>query len=269
VRTAVLFLAFGAVAVSALGAQTTPRATTLTMAIQVTDGTGVFLSDVQVTALGPMMRSGVTGSEGTLRFLNLRPGIYRLRFVREGSITLERDITARAGVLSTVDVTMSTAPPPPKEPEPPPPVAPPAPPLPPPPPVPPEPASKLLPPPGDPKTVEIPGFLDSNFIGRAPRKDSTLACSPSGSGRLHQLREAWASHTHDVEDEWLYVIAGQGLLRVGTAEHRLQAGTFSLIPRTVQHSLQPQGRNPLIVLSIMSGGPCESPTSAPPTASVR
>jgi mannose-6-phosphate isomerase-like protein (cupin superfamily) len=260
-KTGVFFLAFGATAVSALGAQTippatAPRATPVTIAVQVTDGTGLLLSNVEVTAQGPMSRDGVTGENGTLRFLNLKPGTYRLRFVREGSITLERDVTARAGATITVDVAMSAAPPPPKEPEPVAPV------VPPPPPATPEPAPKPLPPPGDPKTVAIPSFLDSNFIGRAPRKDSTLGCTPSGSGTLHQLREAWANHAHEVEDEWLYVVAGEGLLRVGAVEQRLQAGTFSLIPRTIQHALQPQGRNPLIVFSVMSGAPCEPPTGA-------
>jgi mannose-6-phosphate isomerase-like protein (cupin superfamily) len=266
-RMTLLLLAFGATAISALGAQTippattpgatAPRVTTATMAVQVTDGTGLLLSNVEVTAQGPMSRDGVTSEKGTLRFLNLKPGTYRLRFVREGSITLERDVAARVGATITVDVAMSAAPPPPKEPEP---VV--VPPPPPPPPAPPEPASKPLPPPGDPKTVAIPSFLDGNFIGRAPRKDSPLGCTPSGSGTLHQLREAWANHAHDVEDEWLYVVAGEGLLRVGTVEHRLQAGTFSLIPRTIQHALQPQGRNPLIVFSVMSGAPCEPPTGA-------
>jgi hypothetical protein len=42
---------------------------------------------------------------GRFRFANVRPGAYRLKFVREGSITLERDITVRGGEAQLVDVT--------------------------------------------------------------------------------------------------------------------------------------------------------------------
>ena len=43
------------------------------------------------------------------------------------------------------------------------------------------------------------------------------------------------------------------MLRIGTAEQKLQAGTFSLVPHTMSHALIPQGRNPLIVISVLSG----------------
>jgi len=258
-RKMLFVLALGGIAVTGMHAQTAPtkpqpRATTGTMTVQVTDRIGAVLSDVQVTVQGPMSRDGVTDGNGALRFTNLRAGTYRLRFVRDGSITLERDVTIPAGGTIAVDAALSPAPPPPTPPEPEPlplPVAP------------PEPAPKPLPPPGNPKIVVIPDFLDTNFIGRATRKDSPLGCTPSGASTLYQLREAWASHVHHDEDEWLYVVAGEGTLRVGTADHRLQAGTFSVIPRTHEHAIQPRGRNPLIVLSVMSGLPCEAPTPAP------
>ncbi len=48
--------------------------------------------------------------------INMRPGTYRLRFSREGSITLEREVTLRAGEAATVDVALSPAPPPEKAP---------------------------------------------------------------------------------------------------------------------------------------------------------
>jgi mannose-6-phosphate isomerase-like protein (cupin superfamily) len=107
--------------------------------------------------------------------------------------------------------------------------------------------------------VGIPAFLDSNFIGRAARKDSELGCTSSGSAILHQLREPWASHTHDFADEWLYIVAGEGILLVDAVEQKIQPGTFSLIPRAHRHAIHPQGRNPLIVVSVTSGAPCESP----------
>jgi mannose-6-phosphate isomerase-like protein (cupin superfamily) len=221
------------------------------MRIHVTNGTGLLLGGVRVTAQGPTSREGVTGQDGALRFVNLTPGTYRLRFAHDKFITLERDVSARTAETA-VDVTLSAAPEPPPKPPEPPPAAPP-----------PPPAPKPAPPVGDPKTVGIPAFLDSNFIGRAARKDSELGCTPSGSAVLHQLREPWPSHIHDSADEWLYVVAGEGILLVDAVEQRIQPGTFSLIPRGYRHAIHPQGRNPLIVVSVTSGAPCESavPTS--------
>ena len=212
------------------------------LAIEVSDTTGAPLSGTIVTASGPVSREGETGPDGTIQLINLRGGNYRLRFEREGSITLEREITLKAGEAATLDVALSAAPPPPKAPEP---VAPPTP-------------TRMLGAPGEPKVTPIPLFLERNFIGgREPRKESPLGCTSSGTATLVQLRDSWASHTHDDADEWVYVVAGEGLLRLAAAEQRLQAGTFSLVPHTISHALVPQGRNPLIVISILSGPPCK------------
>ena len=68
-----------------------------------------------------------------------------------------------------------------------------------------------------------------------------------------QLREALLNQSHEDADEWIYVVAGEGTLRLGSAEQRLQAGTFALIPHTVAHGILPGGRNPLIFVSVLSG----------------
>lgn len=210
-----------------------------TVALLVTDPTGTPLPDTQVTATGPLDRGGTTGPDGTLRLQNIRPGNYRLRFVREGSNTLEREITVRPGEAASVDVSLTAAPPPP---------------------APPEPVkvfTKELAPPGDPKVTPIPLFLEKNFIGgREGRKESALGCGATGTATLHQLREAWPSHTHDDADEWIYIVAGEGTLRIGTNEQKVQAGTFSAVPHSAAHALVPQGRNPLIFISTLSGPAC-------------
>lgn len=213
-----------------------------TIAILVTDASGAPLPDTTVvTMTGVVSREGVTAADGSLQMINMRPGTYRLRFSREGSITLEREVVLRAGEAATVDVALSPAPPPVKAPEP---VAP--------------PPSTTLGPPGDPKVTPVPLFLERNFIGgREGRKDSLLGCTPTGTATLHQLRESWTAHTHDTAAEWIYVVAGEGTLRIGTLDQKLQAGTFSLVPHTVSHALVPQGRNPLIIISVLSGPPCK------------
>jgi uncharacterized cupin superfamily protein len=103
----------------------------------------------------------------------------------------------------------------------------------------------------------VPSFLERNFIGgREGRKDSVLGCTETGTATLHQLRDSWTAHSHDTAEEWIYVVAGEGTLRIGTADQKLQAGTFSLVPHTISHALVPQGRNPLIIISMLSGTPC-------------
>ena len=214
-------------------------AATPTITIQVANSSGLPLANVQVTAQGPAARDGVSAEDGSIRFANVRPGAYRLKFVREGSITLERDITVRAGEAQLVDVTLSAAPPPPKPAEPPPAV--------------PTAGDKSLGPPAEPRLTAIPTFLDKNFIGREGRKDSPLGCTTTGTSTLVQLREALLNQAHEDADEWIYVVAGEGTLRLGTAEQHLQAGTFALIPHTAAHGILPGGRNPLIYVSVMSG----------------
>jgi mannose-6-phosphate isomerase-like protein (cupin superfamily) len=216
------------------------------LTLQVTDLLGAPLGETQVTVTGPVPRDGVTTTDGQLRLANMRAGSYRLRFVREGSITFERELTMRAGESLDVNVALSPAPVVPKEPEPVKPAA--------------EPLTKTLPPPGDPKITPVPLFLEKNFIGgREGRKDSPLGCTATGTATLHQIREAWLSHAHEDADEWIYVVAGEGMLRIGNAaDQRIQAGTFSLVPHATSHALLPQGRNPLIVISVLSGPECKT-----------
>jgi mannose-6-phosphate isomerase-like protein (cupin superfamily) len=221
-----------------------PAATKLaTITIQVTDALGAPLPNATVTTTtGVVSREGVTAADGSLRMVNMRPGTYRLRFVHEASMTLERELTLRSGESLNLDVSLTAAPPPPKAPEP---VAPP-------------PAPTALGPPGDPRVIPVPLFLEKNFIGgREGRKESLLGCTATGTATLHQLREAWPAHTHDQAEEWIYVVAGEGMLRLGTTEQKVQAGTFSLVPHTMSHALIPQGRNPLIIISVLSGPECK------------
>ena len=220
-----------------------PPAKFATITIQVSDALGAPLSDTTVTTItGVVSREGVTEADGSLRMMNMRPGTYRLRFEREGSVTLERELTLKSGEALTVDVSLSAAPLPPEAPEP---VAPPA-------------APTSLGAPGDPKVTPVPLFLEKNFIGgREGRKDSPLGCTTTGTATLHQLREPLLGHTHDDAEEWIYVVAGEGMLRLGTTEQKVQAGTFSLVPHTMSHALIPQGRNPLIVISVLSGPACK------------
>lgn len=228
------------------------RAPAATMTIYVADGVGSLLSGVDVRATGPVDRQGGTDAEGLVQFHNLAAGVYRLHFEREGFITLERDVTIRVGQPSRVDAMLTRAPEIVKE----------APPPTPPPPPPPPPSLALPAPietarPREAVTVSIPTFLDRNFIGREPTKAAVLGCTDKASVRLLQLREPLPEHVHATEDEALYVVAGEGTVRINAREAQIAAGSLSIIPRGATHDVTRRGRNPLILLSVLSGTSCE------------
>jgi mannose-6-phosphate isomerase-like protein (cupin superfamily) len=91
-----------------------------------------------------------------------------------------------------------------------------------------------------------------------------LACTDSSATTLIQLREPLASHAHDDADEVLYVVAGEGT--VSMAERGaigITPGALVVIPRDVQHSVERKGRNPLILMSILTGSaPCPADARA-------
>ena len=218
----------------------TPRVT-------VRDQSGTGLSGVKLTITGPTSAEFRTDGSGSVTMTNLRNGTYRMRCEHEDFVTLEREFVVRAPQPAAIDVTLNRAPPPP-----PPPPAPAAPPPP-----------KVEPPPpprsGPPVTISLLEYIDKNFIGgREPLKESILACNGLETVRLLQLREPLAEHTHDNMDEVLYVVAGEGLIRLGTAPTNLSAGSLSVVPHGTPHTLERRGRNPLIVLSTLSGAPCQS-----------
>lgn len=222
-----------------------PRAATASLAltIEVTDRSGSPLAGVQVESAGPVDRSGATAENGAVTFRTLRAGTYRLRFERDGFTTLEREVTIRAGQPSSVTVALTPAP------EAPPPVVEAAPAAPPPPPKPPARAV-------EPRSMSIPDFLDKNLIGGQPQKTTLMACAEGGTARLLQVRDPLTDQQHPDVDEMIYVVAGNGVLRVREQETRLEPGFFALVPRTVNHSLRRAGRNPLIVVSVFAGAPC-------------
>ena len=221
-----------------------PRASTVT--VSVTDESGAPVQGVTVTVTGPVTRTVTTVANGTARLLGMRSGTYRLRFEHQGYITLERDVTMRAGAVPEVDVTLSAGTPlPPAAAET-------------------EPRENTPPetkgeeaPPGDPRFVTIVDFLDKNLIGgREPSKRDELGCTASARTTLLQLRESGKEEARADADEVLYVVAGEGTLRLGNRDLPLSSSTTAVVPRGTVRGLTRKGRNPLIVLSVVSGPPC-------------
>ncbi len=218
--------------------------------ITVRDQSGTPLAAVKVVLSGPQSDQGTTGSDGTVRFDVPPPGTYRLRFEREGFITLERELGVRGRQTIDVEVALNLAPPPPPPPTPPPP--------PPPSPAATAPSGLASAPSGPPIVVSIPEFVNKHYIGREPLKESVLGCLADSMTRVLQLHQAVAEHTHADLDEIIYVIAGEGSVRLTDRTAAVTPGFLAILPHGQPHALAPRGRNPLIVLSILNGAECRA-----------
>ena len=218
---------------------------TTTMTVKVTDSSGAPLVGANVTATGPATRAGVTDATGTVRFLSMRAGTYRLRFESPTTITLERDVALRAG-MEPIEATPTPAPPPP----PPPPA--------------PEPTRNdpisgrgpLQAP--QPRTVSIPEFIERNMLGnREPAKTTQVACGATSVTNVLQIRDPLKDQSHPDAEALIYVVGGEGLLVLPIADVPLQAGTFSLVPRGTTYTLQRRGRSGLVLLQTLTDTLCQ------------
>ncbi len=214
-------------------------AAAVTVTIAVTDEKGgAPIGGVKVTAsIEGTEKEAQTTAGGIARFLSVKPGEYRVRFEHENYITLERDIVVK-GVALDVTVPLSAAPaPPPKAPEPA--------------------VSANNAPPGDARALSIVDFLESNHLsGRDPSRTDQLGCTASAKTTLIQVRDSLEEKSLSDADEVLYVVAGEGTLRLGNKDVSLEAGGLAVVPRGTARGLTRKGKNPLMVLSVVSGPPC-------------
>ena len=222
-----------------------PASTTTTALLFITDGSGRAVEGATVRVTGPVDREVKSPSSGATRIEGLRAGTYRVRFTHDKFITFEKEIVWRAGTAAPeLSVTLSPAP---EAPAPPPPPPAPTPVV----------TAPKLPPPGAPKAVPLPDYIEKNFInGREPQKENLIGCSGLGQAILWQVREPWNGRQHESADGMLYVVGGDGGLKLGEKEFTVSAGAFVVVPRGTTYSLSRRGRNPLIVLAVLSGAPC-------------
>ena len=227
-----------------------PVSTTTTALLFITDSAGRPIEGVTVHLTGPVDREVKSPSSGPTRVEGLRAGNYRVRFTREGFITFEKEIVWRAGTAAPeLAVTLTAAPTPPPMPPPPPAPAPA--------PSKTEPPTPTLAPPGAAKTVSLPDFIEKNFISnREQHKENLVGCSGVGQALLWQVRDPWGGRQHQSADVMVYVIGGEGAITIGGREQSIAAGSFSVVPRGTTYGFTRRGRNPLIVLAVLSGAPC-------------
>lgn len=223
-------------------AQPAPAART-GMALEVTDPRGARLPGVHVEVIGASDRSGDTDSSGQINFTGMMTGTYRLRFSGDTVITFEREIAIRAGQVADVDVTLNPAP---ARPEPPPPAPAPA------------PIAAPVGPAGKPQILTIVELVERELIGNnEPRRETLVACSGNTRTTLVQLNQNQPERLHATAEVTYYVVAGEGAVRINDRETPLVASSFVSLPRGTSHSLVRRGRRPFILLSTLSGTPCE------------
>ena len=216
--------------------QRAPATGPASFAVMVTDPSGTPITDVSVTVTGKANRSGSTEG-GRIAFEDLPVGPYHFKFEKDGYETTEQDVTGKRGAPVDVKVTMTPKPAP----------------APPPPPPAPEPAPTVN---AKPVVLDMPAFIEKYYVGKASGTTTPMACSDGGSATLVQANDAVAEHSHSGADEFVYVIAGEGIARMGQRNEPVSAGVFMMIPRGTAHSFSVGKKHPLVFVSTLAGGHC-------------
>jgi mannose-6-phosphate isomerase-like protein (cupin superfamily) len=216
------------------------------MTVFVTDQAGKPIPDVRLSVVdGPVDRSGTTDKDGIVRLSALRPGTFRLRFEAKSYIAFEREVTVRAGQPAEIEVTLNPAP---ATAAPPPPVQAPAPP------------PQPLPVSGDEsggraQAQYLADWIDQNLIGRSePKKETVVGQTKGAVASVLQVRDPVKDRSNADSDEFLYVIAGDGAVRVGGTTENVTAGWFIMVPRGTKYTVERRGRNPLVMLVVAAPG---------------
>jgi mannose-6-phosphate isomerase-like protein (cupin superfamily) len=228
---------------------------TATLEVKVVDRSGRPIDDAHVTLQGSTSREDKSDKSGTVTMKTVPAGNYRVRADGQGYVSLEKEVTLRGAVAPTqVLLSLSAAP-----------VAPPPEPkkeVPPPPPPPPAPVATTGVP-GEPRMLSIPDLAERSLGGRDPLKVFPIGCSGASQSRLIVVRDAIPPGTNKDADETLYLVAGEATLTLGGGkEQAITPGWFTIVPRGTSYAIGRKGRNPAILLSTVSGRPCESPTGA-------
>jgi quercetin dioxygenase-like cupin family protein len=223
------------------------------LALTVVGESGSVVSGAAVTVHGAVDRKTVTGADGVATVTNLPAGTYRCRVMRDGFITLEKEIVVRAGARAAAEAVVSAAAPS-AAPPPPPPAEKPK-------PTPPPPQT-VMGPVGQPRTASLTDLAEAMLREKDRLKDPIverdLGCSVAAASKLILVRETLESHAHADADEIVYILAGDATLRISDKDQALAAGWYALVPRGTAHSISRRGRNAPIVLSVQSGHPCGS-----------
>jgi mannose-6-phosphate isomerase-like protein (cupin superfamily) len=230
---------------AARGAAATAAVPRSGIALVVTDMTGRALPGVTVEVIGLSDRRDQTNANGQVNFTGMQVGTYRLRFSGDTVTAYEREATVAAGKTTSLDVSLSPAPPP-KEiireiaaATPPPPAAP------------------VVGPAGMPQTISLYDTVEKELKQKQP-EDMVVSCSGNlRSTLVFLVGKDQPRRLYDAAEASFYVLGGDAIFRIGEKETTLGAGGYVAVPRGVPFSITRRGNKSVEMLALLSGAPCE------------
>ena len=102
-------------------------------------------------------------------------------------------------------------------------------------------------------------MLESNFVGKDPRRESLLSCSGNTRTTMLQINQPMPERMYAEADVVYYVIGGEGTMKLDGKETKLALNDFVSIPRGGSHTFERRGNRMLILLSVLGGEPCDAP----------
>lgn len=92
-----------------------------------------------------------------------------------------------------------------------------------------------------PREGEFKHPLNPNFHGFQLSRLAGLGRTALNWLRIPPGRESYVYHSHEAEEEWIYILSGRGVAEIGAEEHEIGPGDFMGFPTpSVAHHL----RNP-------------------------
>ena len=109
---------------------------------------------------------------------------------------------------------------------------------------------------GQPLVTSVVDLVDKAFLSGS-RKEALLSCSTNTRTTLVQLSDDQPMRLYDKAEVTYYVLGGEGTIKLGSREVGIKQDSFVSVPRGTAHSIEHKGRRPLILVTQLSGEPCE------------
>ena len=110
---------------------------------------------------------------------------------------------------------------------------------------------------GEPVTyVSITIWLEKEFVGREPRRETLLSCSGNERAAMIQLNEPMPQRLYEEADVVYYVLGGEGHVMLDGKASRVLDLTLVSVPRGTPHSFEARHARCLL-LAVLGGEPCE------------
>lgn len=91
-----------------------------------------------------------------------------------------------------------------------------------------------------------------NIVGAGPVADANLHSDEDVTVNLLRLTAPVVMHRHLESEEILYVVSGEGVLRLKGSDRALAAGDVVIVPRNTPHGFDPTGTQPAILLQLFT-----------------